>query len=105
VDGVAINGVSGGPAFFIHEKDENSKICGVITAYIPNRATREVLPGLCVVKSVKPFHGFLKRIKSWEEAQQKAKKQQEKALKTTFDKKELRDKEDKIGEESKTIIE
>ncbi len=54
VDGVAINGVSGGPAFAIVGKE--IVIMGVVTAYVPNRATGEVLPGLAVVRSVKQFH-------------------------------------------------
>lgn len=54
VDGVAINGVSGGPAFCII--DDVVTIIGVVSAYVPNRATGEVLPGLAVVRGVKQFH-------------------------------------------------
>jgi hypothetical protein len=54
VDGVAINGVSGGPAF--HLADPLPIIMGVVSAYIPNRATGEVLPGLSVVRDVTQFH-------------------------------------------------
>ena len=37
VDGVAINGVSGGPAFYFPKDDSSEvKICGVISAYTPN---------------------------------------------------------------------
>lgn len=44
VDGVAINGVSGGPAF--HPWDEKGPmLMGILSAYIPNRATGEALPG------------------------------------------------------------
>lgn len=51
VDGVAINGVSGGPAFTVE-----SKLMGVVSAYIPNRATGEPLPGLAVVRGVNHYH-------------------------------------------------
>ena len=45
VDGVAINGVSGGPAF-----NDEGTIFGVVQAYIPNRPTIDLtLPGLMVV--------------------------------------------------------
>ena len=42
VDGVAINGVSGGPAFHLLEGDEPVVVIGVVSAYVPNRATGEV---------------------------------------------------------------
>jgi hypothetical protein len=57
VDGVAINGVSGGPAFSIVELDPGEVVlAGVVSAYIANRATAEVLPGLSVVQDVSQFH-------------------------------------------------
>lgn len=68
VDGVAINGVSGGPAFFIdwaNEDDGELKIHGVITAYISNRATGDTLPGLSYVRSIEPYHEELKKLKTW----------------------------------------
>lgn len=71
VDGVAINGVSGGPAFLVAEG--GIQIMGVVTAYIPNRATGESLPGVCFVVGIQPFYEFIKQIKSLEEAQEKAK--------------------------------
>lgn len=55
VDGVAINGVSGGPTFFINP-DGNLMIIGVISSYMPNRVTGESLPGLSVVRSVYHLH-------------------------------------------------
>lgn len=70
VDGVAINGVSGGPAFFHHP--EGPKICGVISAYLPNRATGEIMPGVSVVRSVAPYQNMLKNLKTFEEAEEKA---------------------------------
>ncbi len=77
VDGVAINGVSGGPAF--HATPENKiKVCGVVSAYIPNRATGESLPGVCLIKSVKAYQTDLKNLKSMDEAEKKAKEESEK---------------------------
>ena len=45
IDGVAINGVSGGPVFD-ELKDSTPEIVGVVSAYMPNRATQEPSPGL-----------------------------------------------------------
>jgi len=66
-DGVAINGVSGGPAFFI-QSDGEMAIIGVVSAYIPNRATGEVLPGLCVLRDVKQLQDIVKELSSFERA-------------------------------------
>jgi hypothetical protein len=54
VDGVAINGVSGGPAF--HLATPLPIVMGVVSAYMPNRATGEVLPGMSLVRDVTQFH-------------------------------------------------
>ena len=48
------------------------KLCGVVSAYIPNRATGEALPGVCVIRSVAPYRGMLQSLKSLEEAREKA---------------------------------
>jgi hypothetical protein len=66
VDGVAINGVSGGPAFATY--GNGLEIIGVVSAYIPNRVTGETLPGLGIIRDVYQFHELLKRIRSFEEA-------------------------------------
>ncbi len=63
VDGVAINGVSGGPAF-VRER----MLIGVVTAYIPNRASGEPLPGLAVIRGVKQFHELAERFRTLDEA-------------------------------------
>jgi hypothetical protein len=63
VDGVAINGVSGGPAFL-----PQSMLVGVVSAYIPNRATGEPLPGLAVVRGVDHFHELVQSFRSIDEA-------------------------------------
>ena len=51
VDGVAINGVSGGPAFH-YEPDGSLVLTGLLSAYMPNKAPGVPLPGLAVVKHV-----------------------------------------------------
>lgn len=69
VDGVAINGVSGGPALWLAYKDFN--YVGVVSAYVPNRATGEVLPGLALVRNVAQFYGLIKQFKSIDDAQRR----------------------------------
>lgn len=77
VDGVAINGVSGGPAFHINSSTDEVKICGVVSAYRPNRIYGEAHPGLSKICSVEPFHETLNKLNSKEEAQEKAKEVKE----------------------------
>ena len=55
VDGVAINGVSGAPAFVKKQDGRGVQLCGVVTAYIPNRTTGETLPGVCWVQNISPY--------------------------------------------------
>jgi hypothetical protein len=69
VDGVAINGVSGGPAFW--NGLNKITLTGVVSAYIANRATGETLPGLAVVTNVNQFHELTKMFKSVNEAKEK----------------------------------
>lgn len=85
VDGVAINGVSGGPAFYIPNNSDEVKFCGVISAYRPNRTRGEALPGLCIIQSVEPYHDDLVKIHSLDDAAEKAKEEKEKeeTIKTT----------------------
>jgi len=66
VDGVAINGVSGGPAFFVD--GTAVVIMGVVSAYVPNRVTGETLPGLGIIRSVKQFHELAPTFASLHEA-------------------------------------
>ena len=66
VDGVAINGVSGGPAFW--NGGDRVTLMGVMSAYIANRATGETLPGLAVVTNVDQFHELSKLFKSVDDA-------------------------------------
>lgn len=69
VDGVAINGVSGGPAFW--NGGNRVTLMGVMAAYIANRATGETLPGISVVSDIEQFHELSKIFKSLDEAKQK----------------------------------
>ncbi|SRR6266487_1025358 len=66
VDGVAINGVSGGPAFC--PALNTSELIGVVSAYIPNVATGDVLPGVAVVLDVMEYHDLAERFRSLDEA-------------------------------------
>jgi hypothetical protein len=70
VDGVAINGVSGGPAFHVASAgDHPVVVMGVVSAYVPNRATGEALPGLSVVRDVAQFHELAPTFASLDQAQ------------------------------------
>jgi len=73
VDGVAINGVSGGPTFQINREDNKVRIIGLVSAYVPNRAAGAQLPGLCVVRDISPIYETIKRLRSWEEAKKQEK--------------------------------
>lgn len=65
VDGVAINGVSGGPAF--HVDDEGRPLLiGVMSAYLPNKAVGVTLPGLSVVQHVGHLEKWVQSLKSLE---------------------------------------
>ncbi|MFH1069205.1 MAG: trypsin-like peptidase domain-containing protein [Candidatus Glassbacteria bacterium] len=69
VDGVAINGVSGGPAFLWQEgKPAFVVVMGVVSAYVPNRATGEVLPGLSIVRDVAQFQELAPTFASLDQA-------------------------------------
>lgn len=70
VDGVAINGVSGGPAFCWFDGPA-PMILGVISAYISNRQSLGTLPGLAVATDVSHFHEVLPEFASIDEAREK----------------------------------
>lgn len=76
IDGVAINGVSGGPVVYRHAT-EGLQIVGTISAYIANRATGESLPGLSVARDVSHLHDTTRHIKSIDEANRKKREQEE----------------------------
>ena len=69
VDGVAINGVSGGPTFRnFSDKPDFPELIGIVSAYIANRATGETLPGLAVIQDVSQFYDIAQRFKNLDEA-------------------------------------
>lgn len=76
IDGVAINGVSGGPVFHTHDK-EGLRIIGTISAYYPNFATGDTLPGLSFAQDVTYFHDTIGMIRSIDEARKKQKEQEQ----------------------------
>lgn len=67
IDGVAINGVSGGPVFH-SPTPETIQILGCVSAYHANRATGEALPGLLRAQDVSHFRGVAERIRNIDEA-------------------------------------
>lgn len=75
IDGVAINGVSGGPVFYIDNQTNRPKIAGVITAYIANRVTGETLPGLSMITSIAPCEETIKKLRNLSEAKKEAQEQ------------------------------
>jgi hypothetical protein len=74
IDGVAINGVSGGPVMFSTEAD-GVQIVGSISAYVSNRATGETLPGLAIARDVSYLHDSISKIRSLDEADKQKKEQ------------------------------
>lgn len=67
IDGVAINGVSGGPVFH-YPKPDVVQVIGCVSAYHANRATGETLPGLLRAQDVSHFHEVTKWIRDLDEA-------------------------------------
>lgn len=70
IDGVAINGVSGGPVFHTSHSG-GAQIIGCVSAYHPNMATGHALPGLLKAQDVSHFHGVAEHIRTVDEAQRK----------------------------------
>lgn len=70
IDGVAINGVSGGPVFS-ELKDAIPELIGVVSAYMANRRSGESLPGLLQAQDLTAFHEHIQKIKSFDDAKEK----------------------------------
>lgn len=69
VDGVAINGVSGGPTFRnVSETPNSPELIGIVSAYMANRATGEALPGLAVIQDASQFYDIAERFRNLDEA-------------------------------------
>jgi hypothetical protein len=69
VDGVAINGVSGGPAF--RDGGEKAELLGLVTAYRINRQRGKALPGLAVLQDCDELHLMVEELNSFAEAKAK----------------------------------
>ncbi|MGB7210027.1 MAG: serine protease [Pyrinomonadaceae bacterium] len=67
IDGVAINGVSGGPVFFCSQAS-GIQIIGIVSAYHANRASGDALPGLLIAQDVSKYHGVISHVHSVDEA-------------------------------------
>lgn len=70
IDGVAINGVSGGPVLY-STGTEGIQFIGTVNAYKANRVTGETLPGLLIAQDVSHFHDVLQQVRSQDEANKK----------------------------------
>lgn len=69
IDGVAINGVSGGPVIYSTDGTAaNVSIVGTISAYRANRATGETLPGLSIAQDVTHFQAMVAHVRTIDEA-------------------------------------
>jgi hypothetical protein len=79
IDGVAINGVSGGPVLYSTPTD-GVQIVGSITAYIANRATGEALPCLSVAQDVSHLHNIAIHVRSIDDAKKKQAAEAEKPV-------------------------
>ena len=75
IDGVAINGVSGGPVFS-ELKDATPELIGVVSAYMANRRSGESLPGLLQAQDLTAFHEHIEKLKSLDEAKEKEQEEQ-----------------------------
>ncbi len=75
IDGVAINGVSGGPVIYSTEV-EGVQIVGTISAYVSNKVTGGTLPGLSIARDVSHFHDTISMIKNLDEARERKQEQQ-----------------------------
>jgi hypothetical protein len=70
IDGVAINGVSGGPVLYSTQTD-GVQFVGVVSAYRANRQRGDALPGLSVAQDVSHFHQVVQDLRSRDEALKK----------------------------------
>jgi hypothetical protein len=67
VDGVAINGVSGGPVIYA-EPSKGAQIVGIVSAYHANRQRGDTLPGLLIAQDVSQFHAMIEHVNSLDDA-------------------------------------
>ncbi len=67
IDGVAINGVSGGPVLYASDAD-GVQIVGTVSAYRANRQFGDTLPGLLIAQDVSHFHSIVQMFKNMDDA-------------------------------------
>jgi hypothetical protein len=72
IDGVAINGVSGGTVF-AKQKGDRPELIGIVRAYRSNNLQGETLPGLMYAQDLTSVYSAISKIKSLEEARKKSK--------------------------------
>ncbi len=69
VDGVAINGVSGGPVFRLID-DEQPSLIGLVTEYRPNLSNGSPLPGVSLVRAISSISPLARLLREAEAAGQ-----------------------------------
>lgn len=67
VDGVAVSGVSGGPAFRLGVR-ARPEILGVVSAYLPNKAAGTPLPGLSLVQHIGELENVVRDLRNLAQA-------------------------------------
>ncbi len=70
IDGVAINGVSGGPVLHVDE-DEDVKVVGTVSAYRTHKTSGDTLPGLLIAQDLSLFHDVIAHINTVDGADKK----------------------------------
>lgn len=77
IDGVAINGVSGGPVFARKEAEgaEVPQLVGTVSAYLSNVQGARTLPGLLRAQDIAPFYKTLQKFKNFDDAKEHEAKQ------------------------------
>jgi hypothetical protein len=84
IDGVAINGVSGGPVLYSSGAD-GVQIVGTVSAYRANRQFGDALPGLLIAQDVSHFHSVIQVFRNLDEARKKKAEEEAKKKQTAGD--------------------
>lgn len=70
INGVAINGVSGGPVLYVSQT-KDIQIVGIVSFYKASQTTGDALPGLLYAQDVSHFHGVIAQVRSLDDANKK----------------------------------
>lgn len=70
IDGVAINGVSGGPVLYLDEEEE-VRVVGTVSAYRMSKTSTDTLPGLLIAQDLSLLHDVITHIQTVKEAEKK----------------------------------